>query len=251
MPDPVLPYLSRQLGKPDADHLQRAIREVQRFLKELGFYEGAIDAHFGPLTEEAVQAFQREQEIAVDGIVGPETWSALYGVLDEKEGKLLYGDQVSTGFREEVVQMARRLDVDPDFLMAIMAWETDRTFRSDIRNYAGSSGTGLIQFMDSTAHRLGTTTSELAEMAPRDQLRYVEAYFEPFSGRLNTLEDAYMAVLWPRAVGKPSSYVLFRRPSLAYRQNSGLDHNEDGLITKWEATEPLREIYRRGLSHLA
>ena len=251
MPGPALPYLSRQLGKLDSDRLRRAIEEVQRSLKKLGFYEGAVDAHFGPLTEEAVRGFQREQEIAVDGIVGPQTWSTLYDVLDEKENKLLYGDHVSAGFREEVVQMARRLEVDPDFLMAIMAWETDRTFQPDIRNYAGSSGTGLIQFMDSTARRLGTTTSELAGMTAEDQLRYVEAYFEPFRGRLDSLEDAYMAVLWPRAVGESSSYVLFRRPSLAYRQNSGLDSNRNGLITKWEATEPVREAYREGLDHLA
>ncbi len=55
-----------------------------------------------------------------------------------------------------------------------------------------------------------------------------------------SLEDLYMAILWPRAVGKPLDYVLFSHPSLAYQQNNGLDANKDGNITKAEAATKVR-----------
>lgn len=54
------------------------VKQIQRQLKKLGYYEGAIDGIFGPGTESAVKAFQREEGLAVDGIVGPNTWAALF-----------------------------------------------------------------------------------------------------------------------------------------------------------------------------
>ena len=36
-----------------------------------------IDGNFGPKTEAAVQEFQQQAGLAVDGIVGPQTWGAL------------------------------------------------------------------------------------------------------------------------------------------------------------------------------
>ena len=112
---------------------------------------------------------------------------------------------------------------------------------------AGSSGTGLIQFMASTAKSLGTTTSALAAMPALEQLDWVEKYFQPYKGRLKTLEDLYMAILWPKAGGQPPEYVLFRRGSLAYKQNAGLDSNGNGEITKYEAASKVRETLKAGL----
>jgi peptidoglycan hydrolase-like protein with peptidoglycan-binding domain len=38
-----------------------------------------IDGIFGPVTKGAVEAFQTDSKLAVDGIVGPATWSSLGG----------------------------------------------------------------------------------------------------------------------------------------------------------------------------
>ena len=102
-----------------------------------------------------------------------------------------------------VSPIAGRLGVPADDLMACMAWETGRTFNPAVRNMAGSGATGLIQFMPSTARALGTTTDALAAMSAERQLDYVEAYFQPYRGRLRDLGDLYMAILWPRGIGQP------------------------------------------------
>jgi peptidoglycan hydrolase-like protein with peptidoglycan-binding domain len=36
-----------------------------------------IDGNFGAETEQAVIAFQRRENIAVDGVIGPQTWGAI------------------------------------------------------------------------------------------------------------------------------------------------------------------------------
>lgn len=50
---------------------------LQQALQAAGFSPGAIDGSFGPGTEAAVLAFQHSEAIAADGIVGPNTASAL------------------------------------------------------------------------------------------------------------------------------------------------------------------------------
>ncbi|MCA0268767.1 MAG: lytic transglycosylase [Bacteroidetes bacterium] len=160
---------------------------------------------------------------------------------------LIYRDRVSEAFARKVCRIAATLDMDADHLMAGMFFETGGTFSPKVRN-PRSSATGLIQFMNATALKLGTTTPKLAAMTAEDQLDYVEAYFRPYAGKLATVEDVYMAILWPRAVGKPSTYVLWKgADGAAYRVNAGLDLNKDGRVTKAEASARVRRIYLDGL----
>jgi len=53
------------------------VRELQQRLHDLGFWIGEVDGDFGWLTEQAVYAFQKANDITVDGLVGPETRAAL------------------------------------------------------------------------------------------------------------------------------------------------------------------------------
>lgn len=150
-------------------------------------------------------------------------------------------------FHSEVERVADKLGVNKALLMAVMDYETGGTFDPAEPNQAGSGGTGLIQFMPSTARALGTTTEELALMTRAEQMVYVEKYFDQFAGRIRngSLEDVYMAVLWPRAIGKPTSYVLFRSGTKVYEQNRGLDRNGDGTVTKYEAAAKVRDAFHR------
>lgn len=161
---------------------------------------------------------------------------------------LAFGAKVSAEFRRRVLRMALHVGVDPSWLMAIMAFETGRTFSPSKRN-ALSGATGLIQFIPSTAIDLNTTTDALAAMTDVEQLDYVERYFSRYAGRMQTLASAYMAVLWPRAVSEPDSAVIFEAPSKAYAQNRALDTNNDGKITKAEAAAFVARALAEGMQY--
>ena len=130
--------------------------------------------------------------------------------------------------------VASRLGMDPAWLRAIIEFETGGTFSPSVRN-AQSGAVGLIQFMPATAAGLGTSTAALAQMSGPEQMEYVYRYFQPYAGSIYSVEDAYMAVLWPRAIGQASDYVLFAAPSIQYQQNAGLDRSGSGRVTKADA----------------
>lgn len=168
---------------------------------------------------------------------------------------LAWGARVSQQFRDRERLVCARLNIpDPDDLMTCMAWESGRSFRPDVKNMAGSGATGLIQFMPPVARGLGTSVEALEKMTAVEQLDWVERYFRPYFGKLKTLSDLYMAILWPAAIGKPEDYVLFdsqdRDHPARYRQNAGLDINKDGHVTKAEATAKLVAMKAEGLRPL-
>ncbi|HLW67911.1 MAG TPA: hypothetical protein VKS79_21520 [Gemmataceae bacterium] len=166
-----------------------------------------------------------------------------------------WGQALSMDFINKVEAIARDLKTDANYLMAAMAFETGETFSPSIQN-PQSSAIGLIQFLPQTAKNLGTSIGALSAMPAVEQLDYVELYLAPYAGRLNSLQDVYMAILYPAAIGASSDYVLFDANSAdphirkAYRQNSGLDSNGDGLITVAEATQLVSRELDKGLGTL-
>jgi peptidoglycan hydrolase-like protein with peptidoglycan-binding domain len=57
------------------------ISELQEALSSAGYDPGPVDGTFGPRTEAAVVAFQQANGLSADGVVGPETASALNSAL--------------------------------------------------------------------------------------------------------------------------------------------------------------------------
>ena len=51
---------------------------AQLLLSAFGFYQGAMDAKFDGDMEEAVKAYQKSKGLEVDGVIGPDTWYALF-----------------------------------------------------------------------------------------------------------------------------------------------------------------------------
>ncbi len=119
--------------------------------------------------------------------------------------------------------------------------ETIGTFSPSIKSPIGA--TGLIQFTKSTAKGLGTTTSKLSKMTASEQLKFVDKYLSSFSGKMSTLEDAYMAVHYPVSVGKSNNSVVYQEGSSAYSNNRFNGHNNDGKVTKSEIGSHVRRIY--------
>lgn len=216
----------------------------QRELQAAGFYDGAIDGIAGRLTKQAEREYQQMLEDAHQpiSINNPRPYHK----------QIAWGKKVTQLFKEKVLWIVDDLkwpEQAADWLMACMAFESGESFRSDIRNGAGSGAVGLIQFMPSTASALGVDVPTLAKMSPEAQLFYVHKYFKPYKGRINSLSDLYMAILWPVGVGKTDSYILWDKKTkpVTYRQNSGLDVNKDLVITKGEAAKKVSEKLARGL----
>ena len=53
------------------------VKEVQRRLKQWGYYDGAVDGIFGAATTQAVKKFQSKNGLTADGVVGKATYAAL------------------------------------------------------------------------------------------------------------------------------------------------------------------------------
>lgn len=53
------------------------VKEVQRRLKQWGYYSGSVDGVFGAGTRAAVIAFQKKNGLTADGVVGKATYKAL------------------------------------------------------------------------------------------------------------------------------------------------------------------------------
>jgi len=168
------------------------------------------------------------------------------GVDLKTDNKIAWGKKVSLEFKEKVIEICINLKINPDFLMSCMAFETGETFSASIKNPVASA-IGLIQFLETTAASLGTTTLKLANMSEVEQLEYVEKYFMPYAGKIETIEDIYMAIIYPKAIGKSNDYVLFSSSSSSYIANKGLDKNMDGSITKEEAAAKVKEKLEKGL----
>lgn len=160
--------------------------------------------------------------------------------------ELAWGKKVTSAFKEQVIQISTALNVDANSLMTVFAFATGRTFSPSSRNPL--SGTvGLLQFTPSMATALGTSIPELANMTAEAQLGYVMKYLQNFKNRINSLDDLYMAILCPSALGQAESYVLFRKGSAAYDANKVLDTNLDGVVTKIEACHQCRALLQVGL----
>lgn len=152
---------------------------------------------------------------------------------------LIFEDKVTTNkslFINKVILISQKLDIDPNWLMAVMNLETGGTFSPSIQNKT-SGATGLIQFIPSTAKSLGTTTSALSKMSNVQQLDYVYKYLNQYKSKLVNYIDLYLAVFFPIAMTKSDSYVIKSDSASASKiaaQNAGFDLNKNKMITVGE-----------------
>ena len=73
-------YLTRPMIRGDD------VGVLQTRLNALGFDAGRADAIFGPNTDQAVRAFQKEYGVAEDGVFGPTTLASLAGLRVDRPG---------------------------------------------------------------------------------------------------------------------------------------------------------------------
>ncbi|MDR6564955.1 MULTISPECIES: transglycosylase SLT domain-containing protein [unclassified Arcicella] len=151
---------------------------------------------------------------------------------------LLYINKVPsslrTAFQNEVIKICSDLGIaNPDWLMLVFYAES--RINPQAQN-GGSTATGLIQFLESTANDLGTTTAKLYKMNHVQQLPYVREYLRRLiieKGKPESAYDLYFLVHSKKGFGKADDYVMYVKGSLAYKYNP-LDYNSDGTVTVGE-----------------
>jgi hypothetical protein len=175
---------------------------------------------------------------------------------------------ISKAFIEKVMTMCNGvLKTNPNWLMACMYYESAHTFNASKIN-PSSGAVGLIQFTPLTCTwlYLGITEKEakkrslnvrigyrdiFAAMSEVEQLTWVYKYMSQsqFLGRLNSLEDVYMAIFAPHAVGGAPDDACYTRDRnfVEYDQNKHLDINNNGTITRQEASKPIWDALKEGL----
>jgi peptidoglycan hydrolase-like protein with peptidoglycan-binding domain len=228
------------------------VADAQKALEALGFPlpNFGVDGIKGPETTRAIKDFQSKFGVPANGSLDKTTVDELNKAVKEKGLKL----KKSTS-SDVKISNAAKIDVstiqDPDFdkklqkiaddlgvkksdLIAIMKQES-RVNPQAVNPMSGA--TGLIQFMPSTAERLGTSTSALKQMTAVEQLDYVYKYFKMVGVKPGMdLGDLYMAVFMPAHIGKSENFVLGAAgaPGFSgkvYAQNRGLDKDRNGVIT--------------------
>jgi hypothetical protein len=164
-------------------------------------------------------------------------------------------------FAAKVIEISKKLDIDPNWLMAVMNSESG--LNPQARNMAyplnGGYATGLIQFIPSTAKHLGTSTDALYNMSNLEQLDWVYKYFRPYRDKIESFIDLYMVTFFPAAVGKRNDHVLQAKNISALaiaRANPIFDLNKDGKVTVGEVSEAflkrlpeeIREAFKKKVS---
>ncbi len=158
--------------------------------------------------------------------------------------------QISEEFYEEVKKTAKEINCDPADLLAVMYCESG--LNSAAQNPSGTKATGLIQITESTAKELGTTTEELKNMTPQEQLIYVKKYLSNAKkiakiGNDKKIDGAtlYALVFLPAYAQKD---ILTRSGESYYNSNKSLDTNKDNVIDKQDLAKKVNQA-RKALGY--
>lgn len=216
-------------------------------IEDKAFIPGAIVKICKPLTQKEQDGYNWVK-VTYDGDSNNEGWVAFeyLGKLPEPikghvfKYKWSNSQYVTQDFLDKAAGVSKALGIDPDDLMAVMAFES--YLNPAQKNLAGGSATGLVQFMPDVATEINTTTSDLAKMSGVEQLDYVFGYMYGKKG-IKTLGDIYMRVLCPEAIGEADNYPIYTKVEQPdkYEANKGLDADGNKEISKKEATKKVED----------
>lgn len=152
---------------------------------------------------------------------------------------------------EKVFDVSQKLKIDVNWLLAVMYFETAKTFSPQKTNSIGS--VGLIQF----THDVGTPNQKringkvyslgyIRSLTFLQQMDLVYDYYKPYIGKMSNFLDVYLVTFFPAALSKSDSFVLKTSSlsaSLIAKQNPIFDSNKDGQITRSEIKDFFKKWY--------
>lgn len=157
-----------------------------------------------------------------------------------------------TEFANKVKQIASALNVKPDWLMAVMYFESGLNPQSQNNIGAG----GLIGFLPKTASGfLNTTIQHILSLGATSQLDYVYKFYNKWKAagaKIKRFEDLYILTFYPYALIKnmPDSYIIGSEVSQQYVRdvasaNPIFNPERKSYITLGDVRKALRKKYSK------
>ena len=133
--------------------------------------------------------------------------------------------------------IANRSALDIDGIAGVISHESG--FRPNAKNPVGTA-TGLIQFIESTARSLGTTTAALAKMSAVQQLPYVERYFVNTLGSRRPPAEDYILATYGRvdAIGNRTPTFWIREIRRIPTKRKGIEKTAPWTLAARDTSRP-------------
>ena len=112
------------------------VKQIQQRLTDLGYYDGPVSGNFQGNTRNAVKAFQTQNGLKVDGIVGEQTWNRLFNTADI----VLPGDTPAPQATAEPVPFHLVVDVTNQ-VVTVYSRDAQGEYTVVVRQMVCSSGT--------------------------------------------------------------------------------------------------------------
>ncbi len=201
------------------------VKEVQQQLNKLGYSCGTPDGVFGSHTLSAVKAFQKAHHLAVDGVVGQQTWNALFGSSTgaSTTPKPIVVNPYQTYTYNKMIQDIRSLTrMYPDLVHSEVVGRT--VYGRDI--YAVSIGKGKPTAFINGAHHAREWITTILNMYMIDQ--YAQAYKKGQSiGGYNVRNVLNNATIWFIPMVNPDGVTLEQFGLSAFPRSSWAN------LTRW------------------
>lgn len=263
------------------------ICSIQSALQEVGLYQGSIDGLFGDKCYEgfekligekierhngwdAKNIFLNLQRAMIrkgldtggmDGIWGSKSRYVFRQLIRsyQRQNKIasywFAWSKHENVTQEGIKKIASWLDhhdkpiTHTSYLLACIRFETADTFKTDIKNNV-SGALGLIQFMPAKLKEWGVNVDNFAQLSFENQLDYVFKFFEEYNyiKKCSFLEDYYLSIFYPSAVGKNPDNIIAKKGTELYSQNSSFDVHNRGYYTASDIAAPVIKSYWEGMS---
>ncbi|MGO4890242.1 peptidoglycan-binding protein [Anaerobacillus sp. MEB173] len=140
----------------------QAVTELQNQLRAAGVFNQEATGYFGEVTKKAVEQFQNNNNLTVDGIVGPQTWSRLSGVKSEERAVQQVSNSNTSPNPTATPPAAAPQPTQPEPLIKI---GTSGQAVTQLQNNLASAG----HFNRSATGYFGTVTEEAIRSFQREQ----------------------------------------------------------------------------------